>query len=129
MDKTEDITIEKVINCSFCGKGRHQVATMVEGPVIAGNHIYICNECVSVTHEILQTDIDAEYSEKAVKKKKEKVLTPEQIKAHLVHKFTIFPPKSLKMQKFGLDRIQWNIVSLFYFSTHINSCNQRVRGW
>lgn len=83
MDKTEDITIEKVINCSFCGKGRHQVATMVEGPIIAGNHIYICNECVSVTHEILQTDIDAEYSEKAVKKKKEKVLTPEQIKAHL----------------------------------------------
>lgn len=71
--------VKKIINCSFCGKGRHQVEQMIEGPVINGNNIYICNECVDVTYEILHTTED----EKVVKKKKEKIPTPEQIKAHL----------------------------------------------
>lgn len=71
--------VKKIINCSFCGKGRHQVEQMIEGPVINGNNIYICNECVDVTYEILHTDEE----EKVVKKKKEKIPTPEQIKAHL----------------------------------------------
>lgn len=70
---------KKPIFCSFCNKGRHQVEQMVEGPDLGGGtYIYICNECVDVTHKILHTD-----DEKVVKKKKEKILTPEQIKAHL----------------------------------------------
>jgi ATP-dependent Clp protease ATP-binding subunit ClpX len=77
---SEDTGVKKIINCSFCGKGRHQVEQMIEGPVLNGNNIYICNECVDVTYEILHTD---EEEEKAPKKKKEKILTPEQIKAHL----------------------------------------------
>lgn len=77
-DTTEDTGIKKIINCSFCGKGRHQVEQMIEGPVLNGKNIYICNECVDVTYEILHTD-----EEKIVKKKKEKIPNPEQIKAHL----------------------------------------------
>lgn len=79
MDKTEDINIKKAINCSYCGKSRHQVEQMVEGPEFGGNNIYICNECVDITYNILHTDEISTPS----KKKKEKVPTPEQIKAYL----------------------------------------------
>lgn len=79
MDNTEDTGIKKIINCSFCGKGRNSVEQMVEGPEFGGKNIYICNECVDVTYNILHTDD----SEKSTKKKKEKIPTPEQIKAHL----------------------------------------------
>ena len=70
--------IKKIINCSFCGKGRHQVEQMIEGPILNGQNIYICNECVDVTYDILHTE-----EEKTVKKKKEKTLIPEQIKSYL----------------------------------------------
>lgn len=70
---------KKPIFCSFCNKDRHQVEQMVEGPDLGnGTYIYICNECVDVTYKILHTD-----DEKVVKKKKEKIMSPEQIKAHL----------------------------------------------
>ena len=78
MDKTEDTGIKKIINCTFCGKGRHQVEQMVEGPEFNGKNIYICNECVDVTHDILHKEETA-----LVKKKKEKIPSPEQIKIGL----------------------------------------------
>ncbi len=71
--------IKKLINCSFCGKGRHQVEQMIEGPEFNGHFIYICNECVDVTYDILHT----EESTEVIKKKKERIPTPEQIKKHL----------------------------------------------
>lgn len=79
MDNNEDAGIKKIINCSYCGKNRHQVDQMVEGPVFNGKNIYICNECVDITYNILHAD-DLLSS---VKKKKEKIFTPEQIKTHL----------------------------------------------
>ena len=79
MDKTEDTGIKKIINCSYCGKIRHQVEQMVEGPEFSGKNIYICNECVDVTYNILHTEeIDV-----TTKRKKEKVPAPEAIKAYL----------------------------------------------
>lgn len=79
MDKTEDTGIKKIINCSYCGKSRHQVEQMVEGPEFNGKNIYICNECVDVTYNILHTEeIDV-----TAKRKKEKVPAPEAIKAYL----------------------------------------------
>lgn len=79
MNEKEDTGIKKLINCSFCGKGRHQVDQMIEGPEVNEKNIYICNECVDVTYDILHT----EEPEKEIKKKKEKIPTPEQIKVHL----------------------------------------------
>lgn len=76
-DNSEEV--KKIINCSFCGKGRNQVEQMIEGPILNGENIYICNECVDVTYDILHDSED----EKIVKKKKEKIPTPEQIKKHL----------------------------------------------
>ena len=71
-DNTSDV--KKMINCSFCGKGRFQVEQLIEGPAFHGKNIYICNECVDVTYGILH----AEESTPAAKKKKEKIPTPEQ---------------------------------------------------
>jgi ATP-dependent Clp protease ATP-binding subunit ClpX len=79
MDKTEETNVKKLINCSYCGKSRHQVEQMVEGPEFGGKNIYICNECVDVTYNILHTEeVDV-----SIKKKKEKIPTPEQIKEFL----------------------------------------------
>jgi len=77
MSENEDSGIKKLIHCSFCNKSRNQVEQMVEGPEIGGKNIYICNECVDVSYNILHTE------EKLPKKRKEKIPTPEQIKAHL----------------------------------------------
>jgi ATP-dependent Clp protease ATP-binding subunit ClpX len=79
MNDIEDTGIKKMISCSFCGKGRHQVSQMVEGPEFNGKNIYICNECVDVTYDILHT----EEPEKVKRKKKEKIPSPEQIKTYL----------------------------------------------
>lgn len=78
MEYTEDGIVKKVINCSFCGKGRHQVDQIVEGPELNGKTIYICNECVDVTYDILHTE-----EKPVIKKKRDVVPAPEQIKAHL----------------------------------------------
>lgn len=76
----KETEVKKIINCSFCGKGRHQVEQMIEGPDLGNDvHIYICNECVDMTHDIIHEEV----KEKTIRKKKEKIPTPEQIKAHL----------------------------------------------
>lgn len=79
MNDTEDMEVKKNINCSFCHKGRHQVEQIIEGPEFNGKNLYICNECVDVTYNILHTDEPV----KTLEKKKEKLMTPEQIKANL----------------------------------------------
>lgn len=35
--------------CSFCGKGKDEVRTMIQGP-----SVYICDECVLVCQEIIE---------------------------------------------------------------------------
>ena len=42
-------SIEK---CTFCGKSRHLVESLIAGPP----HIYICNECVELCNTILQEE-------------------------------------------------------------------------
>lgn len=79
MSHEDNDNIKKMINCSFCGKNRTQVDKMVEGPEFHGGTIYICNECVEVTHDILHSEDKV----KIIKNKKEKIPTPEQIKTHL----------------------------------------------
>ena len=70
-----------IIHCSFCNKDRSQVEHMIEGPVNDQKQLYICNECVDFSFDVLHNDkVDKEQS---TKKKKNKVLSPEQIKEHL----------------------------------------------
>jgi ATP-dependent Clp protease ATP-binding subunit ClpX len=72
-------SIKKMINCSFCNKGRTEVEQIIEGPEFLGKNLYICNECVDISYEILHNDTEV----KTIKKKKEKIPTPEEIKTHL----------------------------------------------
>jgi ATP-dependent Clp protease ATP-binding subunit ClpX len=68
------------IKCSFCAKDRNQVENMIEGPEQDNRLLYICNECVDFSFNVLHEDDNKVIP---LKKKKEKILFPEQIKAHL----------------------------------------------
>lgn len=70
-----DVTIK----CSFCSKDRTQVDNMIEGPETDNRSLYICNECVDFSFEVLHK----EEPKKQLKKKKDKPLIPEQIKQRL----------------------------------------------
>lgn len=67
------------ISCSFCGKSRHEVDHMVEGPLYHGSNLYICNECVSAAYDILDNPLN----DKSSAGNREKNLTPEEIKEYL----------------------------------------------
>jgi len=43
--------IEEILRCSFCGKTQKEVKKL-----IAGNSVYICDECVSLCNEILEEE-------------------------------------------------------------------------
>ena len=70
--------MDENIKCSFCAKDRNQVEHMIEGPKQDSKLLYICNECVDYSYNVLHED-----ETPTLKKKKEKILFPEQIKAHL----------------------------------------------
>ena len=60
------------LSCSFCGKKRYEVKKLIAGP-----SSYICNECISISHKILNDEeIPEEFDF-------ETIPTPEEIKAHL----------------------------------------------
>lgn len=42
-------TEPKEFRCSFCGKAQEQAERLIVGP----NHVYICNECVTLCNEII----------------------------------------------------------------------------
>ncbi|MES2212994.1 MAG: ClpX C4-type zinc finger protein, partial [Pseudomonadota bacterium] len=44
---------EKMMYCSFCGKGQHEVRKLVAGP-----SVYICDECVDLCTDISREEID-----------------------------------------------------------------------
>ncbi len=79
MANKDDSIREKNIHCSFCGKPQELAVKL-----IAGNGVYICDECVELCNSILNEDV----SSKKVKKKKQNIdfetlLKPEEIKAKL----------------------------------------------
>lgn len=41
------------IKCTFCGKGRSQVTDMIAGPKVEKLAIYICNECVDASYNVI----------------------------------------------------------------------------
>jgi len=46
---------EESLSCSFCGKTQRQVRKLIAGP-----HVYICDECVELCNDILQEEWEAE---------------------------------------------------------------------
>ena len=46
---------EKMVYCSFCGKNQEEVKK-----IIAGNGVFICNECVALSQEIIREEMAEE---------------------------------------------------------------------
>ncbi len=44
-------TLTGALRCSFCGKGKHDVAKLIAGP-----QVYICNQCVNICIEVVIDD-------------------------------------------------------------------------
>ena len=63
------------IRCSFCGKSQESVHKMVAGP-----GVYICNECIQVCNNILETDDYEEFDDRYTLNEEEKLPTPEEIR-------------------------------------------------
>lgn len=43
------------LSCSFCGKSRNEVNKLIAGP-----DVYICNECIELSHKIIEDEFDEE---------------------------------------------------------------------
>lgn len=65
---------ESKLRCSFCGKNRDEVKKLIAGP-----NVYICNECVQVSYDILDTDNSSLFSATV----KHHIPTPTEIKDFL----------------------------------------------
>ena len=50
-NRTNDVKVY----CSFCGKGQDEVKK-----IIAGNNVFICNECVALSQEIIREELAEE---------------------------------------------------------------------
>jgi len=60
------------LNCSFCGKSRNEVKKIIAGP-----SSYICNECISISHKIInEPDVIDDFDPSDIP-------TPAEIKEHL----------------------------------------------
>ena len=66
MDKNDHLS------CSFCGKNQNDVKKLIAGPAV-----YICNECIQLSAEILNEELQAEEIAS------QRILTPRDIKARL----------------------------------------------
>jgi ATP-dependent Clp protease ATP-binding subunit ClpX len=60
------------LNCSFCGKNQNDVKKLVAGPAV-----YICNECIQLSADIINEELQAENIAT------HRILRPQEIKARL----------------------------------------------
>lgn len=64
------------IQCSFCGKGDHQVRKLIAGP----NGVFICDECIDICNEIMDEELSRFTHEGGLEIN---LLKPEELKAFL----------------------------------------------
>ena len=69
------MTEKKNLSCSFCGKNREAV-----GKLIAGPNVYICNECITLSYNIIVNEKPAAAEDEL---SLENLPIPTDIKAHL----------------------------------------------
>ncbi len=63
----------KVLRCSFCNKTHDQVRKLIAGP-----NAYICDECVQICAEIVEEELEGNYSENGIN-----LLKPKEIRQFL----------------------------------------------
>ena len=49
---------DKSLTCNFCGKHREDVEKLIAGP-----GVYICNECVTISYEIIEKENESDLTE------------------------------------------------------------------
>ncbi len=64
----------KNLQCSFCGKDRDNVDKLIAGP-----NVYICNECIIISHDIVISSADSDENALAF----DEIPVPEEIKEFL----------------------------------------------
>jgi len=64
----------KNLQCSFCGKDRDNVDKLIAGP-----NVYICNECIVISHDIVVADSESDKNTLSF----EDIPSPEEIKEYL----------------------------------------------
>lgn len=72
--------INKKIRCSFCGKSENEVLRLISGP-----NVYICNECIDLCADLLDSEYgaDDDKEEEVVKDIIDEVPNPAEIKRQL----------------------------------------------
>ena len=65
----------KGVKCSFCGKAQDSVKKIVAGP-----GVYICNECIGLCNEIIETEYYADDDDTYTLAGLEKIPSPKEIK-------------------------------------------------
>ena len=73
--------------CSFCGKPKELAKKLIAGP----NGVYICDECIDICKEVLESD-----EEKSEEKSMVRLLKPKEIKAEL-DKYIVGQEKAKKV--------------------------------
>ena len=66
------------VKCSFCGKAQDEVNRL-----IAGNGVYICDECIDVCHSLIGEEYFEPMQPRREKEPNILIPTPQEIKAHL----------------------------------------------
>lgn len=74
MAEKQGTSSEKNLYCSFCGKGQHEVKKL-----IAGQSVFICDECIDLCNEIIQDELPDNTALQA----RDGLPTPAQIKTNL----------------------------------------------
>jgi ATP-dependent Clp protease ATP-binding subunit ClpX len=67
----------KTLYCSFCGKSQHEVIKLIAGP-----SVFVCNECVALCNDIIESEKPTDVNN-SVKKAKDSLPTPKDIRANL----------------------------------------------
>ena len=67
--------IPKSVKCSFCGKTQESVKKIVAGP-----GVYICNECIGLCNEIIESEIYADEEDAYTLAGLDKIPSPREIK-------------------------------------------------
>ena len=73
--------------CSFCGKPKELAKKLIAGP----NGVYICDECIDICKEVLESDEEKKEEESSVR-----LLKPKEIKAEL-DKYIVGQEKAKKV--------------------------------
>ena len=79
--------------CSFCGKPKELAKKLIAGP----NGVYICDECIDICKEVLESD-----EEKKEEKSSVRLLKPKEIKAEL-DKYIVGQEKAKKVVSISVD--------------------------